>query len=311
MSLPGHEPKHTSRYTSHKDGVHKCDPRMSQKNQLLKVIILTGVMMVVEFIAGMMSNSISLISDAIHMFTHFVTMLISYLAIQLALKAVSPSKTFRYWRAEVLAALFNGIILIPMAAYILNEAYHRFNDPKDIDLDMMIIVGSIGLIVNIACAYFLKPGATKDLNMRSAFLHMMADSLSSVGVIIAGLVIFFTGWNMADPIIATLIAVMVLVWAVKLIRDSVTILLESVPGHITVTEVEDHIKAIPGVKDVHDLHLWVITSRMYALTAHVIVHGNKTIADTDDITNQINESLDARFDITHTCLQYEASDKDS
>jgi cobalt-zinc-cadmium efflux system protein len=173
----------------------------------------------------------------------------------------------------------------------------------------MLAVAVIGLAVNIACAWILHGSSKEDINIYGAFLHMVADSLSSVGVLAAGVLIAFTGKNYFDAIFAGVISIMVLVWSVKLIVDSCGVLLESAPRGLRIEEVVDAIKTVDGVLEVHDVHLWVITSRMYSLTAHVVLRDDTPISRTAEITNEINALLDRRFDINHTCFQFELRDR--
>lgn len=302
MSEPEHQPKAIT------EEIHlhpKPEPRQRQRRQLRAVLILTGLTMLVEGLGGVLSGSLSLLTDALHMLTHFFSTGISFLAILLALREAPPEKTFRYWRIEVLAALLNGLLLLPLVGYIVYEGYHRLQAQKPIDAAIVLIIGAAGLIVNLVCARILHSSSKEDLNIRGAFLHMLADSLSSVGVIAAGVLVWTTGNYVIDPIVAGLISLLILFWALKLIGDSASILLEAAPSGVKIEQVESAIKSVPGVVDVHDTHLWVITSRMYMLTAHVVLGDDVSVSRTDDVSQQINAVLDHQFDITHTCFQFE------
>lgn len=302
MSEPEHQPKAIT------EEIHihpKPEPRQRQRRQLRAVLILTGLTMLAEGVAGVISGSLALLSDALHMLTHFFSTGISFLAILLALREAPPEKTFRYWRIEVLAALLNGILLLPLVGYIIYEGYHRFHEQKPIDTTIVMIVGAAGLIVNLACARILHSSSKEDLNIRGTFLHMLADSLSSIGVLAAGVLVWATGNYVIDPIVAGLISLLILFWSLKLIGDSASILLEAAPSGVKIEQVESAIKSVPGVVDVHDMHLWVITSRMYMLTAHVVLGDDVSVGRTDEVSHQLNAVLDHKFDITHTCFQFE------
>lgn len=300
-----HNPK--EKVEEHHGHTHRR-PRGEERKMLMTVMILTGAMMVVELIGGIIAGSLSLLSDALHMFTHFFAMGVSYFAIVLALRQAPQDKTFKYWRLEILAAFFNGICLIPMVGYIFYMSWVRMNNPKEIDTLTMLLVAFAGLLNNIACAVILHKSSKEDINVRSAFIHMLTDALSSVGVMAAGGVILLTGWCLADPIAALIVGVMVLIWSLKLLRDSCHVLIEAAPSHLDIHKVEDALLGVEGVKEVHDIHLWTITSKMYSLTAHVILDGDMHVSDTSSVAEKIEHLLDEQFDITHSCLQFESHD---
>lgn len=297
MAQHSHKPKEFNRFCT--------ATKVVERKQLLIVMILTGVTMIAEIVAGILTNSLALLSDAFHMFTHFFAVGVSFCAILFAIRKASPQSTFRYWRIEILATLFNGICLIPMVAYIIYQAYLRLSSPEPIQTVPMLIVAVIGLVVNIASAVILYRTSHHDINIKGAFLHMLSDALSSIGVIVAGVIILFTGWYIADPIAAGLISLMIIIWAYRLIRESVHILLESVPRHIEIEKVANFIRQGEKVADVHDIHIWEITSGMYAMTSHIILKENITIEETNKIAQDIAKKLDEGFDITHTCFQFE------
>ncbi|HZX49421.1 MAG TPA: cation diffusion facilitator family transporter, partial [Nitrospirota bacterium] len=265
-----HHPK-IADHDAHHDHPHEHVHRGVEKKRLTIVAILTGSMMVVEGIGGYVTNSLALLSDAFHMLTHFGALMISLSAIIIATRFQSEDKTFGYWRAEILTALLNGITLVPIVGYILYESYQRYMHPEPIRDTIMLVVALVGLIVNIVSALALWGVGREDINIRGAFLHMIGDTLSSVAVIIAGLIIYFTNWVVVDPIASVVISIMILIWSAGLIYESVHVLLESVPKGIKIDEVEQSIRAVPMVKDVHDIHIWQITSGMYSMTCHAIV----------------------------------------
>jgi cobalt-zinc-cadmium efflux system protein len=274
------------------------------------VVLVTGAFMVVEFVGGILSNSIALISDAFHMMTHFAACMVSWLALILASRPAPPEKTFRYWRIEVLAALFNGVALIPVVGWILYEAYHRFREGGEVDVWMMFGVGLAGLVANLVCAWILHGASRSDLNARGAFIHMLSDSVSSVGVLAAAVLTALTGERSFDPLFAAGISILVLLWSIKLILDSLRILLEAAPHGIRVEDVQSVMLEENGVRAVHDLHLWVITSRMYSLTAHVVLRADATVRESEEIARRLDDRLDDRFDITHTTYQFETDSSD-
>lgn len=301
----GHHPK-IADHDEHHDHSHEHVHRGVEKKRLTMVAVLTGSMMVVEGIGGYVTNSLALLSDAFHMLTHFGALMISLSAIIIATRFQSEDKTFGYWRAEILTALLNGVTLVPIVGYILYESYQRYMHPEPIRDTIMIAVAFVGLIVNIVSALALWGVGKEDINIRGAFLHMIGDTLSSVAVIIAGLIIYFTNWVVVDPIASVVISIMILIWSAGLIYESVHVLLESVPKGMKVDEVERLIKSVSGVKDVHDIHIWQITSGMHSLTCHVIVR-NMNISEAQGILEQIQATLDKQFHITHANIQLEHS----
>lgn len=303
MGTPEHQPKATTRGI--RSGGRPGDPRARARQRLAIVIAITGGFMVVEFVGGFLSDSIALISDAFHMMTHFAACMVSWLALILAARPAPPEKTFRWWRIEVLAALFNGLALIPVVGWILYEAYHRFQKSHDVDIWVMFAVGLAGFAANVACAWVLHAASRSDLNARGAFVHMLSDSVSSLGVLAAAILTALTGKGFFDPLFAVGISILVLLWSVKLIVDSLRILLEAAPHGVKIEEVRGAILEEEGVRAVHDLHLWVITSRMYSLTAHVVLRSDATVKETEEIARRLDDRLDERFDITHTTYQFE------
>ena len=263
--------------------------------------------MIAEFIGAYSTNSLALLGDAFHMLTHFGSVGMSYLAIVIALRPAPPDKTYRYWRSEVIAGFLNALFLLPVAIYILYEAYHRWQNPEEIKVAPMLGVAVIGLIVNIVCAKALHQHSHDNLNVRGAFLHMLADTLSSVGVIAAGVLIYFTGWKMADPLSAALISVLIFFWSFGLIRESIAILLESAPAHMDLEEIRSSMTEEGEVKEIHDLHVWTITSKMYTLTAHVILSEDLPVSRTEDLSKRLELMLDEKYDINHITLQFETS----
>lgn len=268
-------------------------------------MLVTGLAMLVEFFGGLWTNSLALLSDAAHMFSHLFSLGVSFAAIVLASREVDEARSYGFHRAEILAALFNGITLFLIVLWIGYDAIHRFLNPVPIATSAMLWIAVFGLLVNLGTMVILKSVRAKDLNVRSAFFHMLSDTLSSVGIIIAGVLIYYTGKTWLDPFASLLIAVMILLWSFQLIRESVHILLESKPKHLSPKEIAAALrKEIPGIHGVHHIHIWELTSELYAFTAHIEIE-NIRISESEQLHKQINQLLCERYHITHTNLQFE------
>jgi cobalt-zinc-cadmium efflux system protein len=265
---------------------------------------LVLIIMVAEIIGGILSNSLALLSDAGHMLTDALALGLSLFAMNLARRPATATRTFGYHRAEIMAALANGTVLVLVSVFIFYEAYQRFTSLPAIKTPLMMAVAGIGLAANLAGLYLLRRGSRKSLNVKAAFWHVIGDTLSSVGVIIAGAVIYFTGWYVADPVLAVIIGVVILWGAVRIVKESSDILLESVPAHVRIEDVTAGVKSIPGVVDLHDVHIWTITSGIYALSAHLSI-ADQMVSQSCDIITKVNEKLADDFNITHTTLQLE------
>ncbi len=279
--------------------------RNAAANQPLKITLgLVLVIMVAEILGGLFSNSLALLSDAGHMFTDAGALALSLFAMNLARRPATATKTFGYHRAEIMAALINGGVLIILSIVIFFEAYGRFQAQPAIKTPLMLIVAGIGLVANLIGLILLRRGSQGSINIKAAFWHIIGDTLSSVGVIIAGIIIQFTGWTYADPILAIVIGVIILWGAVRIVKESVDILLEFVPPHIKMAKVTAAVKSVPGVEDMHEIHIWTITSGMYALSAHLSIT-DQMVSQSCDILTRVNEVLAHDFNITHTTLQME------
>jgi len=265
---------------------------------------ITGSGMIVEFIGGFLANSLALLSDAGHMLADVMSLLLSLIALQLALRPPSLTKTYGLYRLEILAALINGTTLILIAIYILYEAYQRFGSAIAVESRTMLLVAFVGLVANGAAAWAMRRSGKENLNLRGAYLHILGDTLSSLGVIIGGLIIYFTNWYLVDPIISVGICLVILRGAFLLVKDAVNILLEAVPQDVDMEEVQKTIKTIPGIKDLHHLHIWTITSGILALSAHVLV-GDIQMSRTGQILQEINQLMVKKFRIPHTTIQFE------
>ncbi len=276
-----------------------------KSGQPLKItLVIVGVITAVEVVGGILSNSLALLGDAGHMLVDGLALGLSLFAMALARRPATASRTYGYHRAEIMAALTNGIVLVLVSLFIFYEAYWRFFNPPQVRTPLMIAVATIGLVANLAMVLLLRRRSRRSLNIKAAFWHIVGDTISSVGVIIGGVIILFTGWYIADPIIAVLIGVIILWGAVRIVGESSNILLESVPQNIKVVEVVAAIKAVPGVQDVHDIHIWTITSGLNALSAHLRIE-DQTVSRSAEIVEAVNQHLAQDFDIRHTTLQLE------
>lgn len=281
---------------------HAPASRANEKN--LKIaLVLTGTYMLAEIIGAFITGSLALLSDAAHMFTDVAGLAIALVAIQIGKRPADTARTYGYYRFEILAAALNASILFLVAFYILYEAYQRFQIPREIESMGMLVVAVIGLIVNLIGLRLLQAGSKENLNVKGAYLEAWSDMLGSLGVIIAAITIHFTGWWLVDPIVAVGIGLWVLPRTWLLLKQSVNILLEGVPEGIELAQIEEALQSIPGVSDVHDLHVWAITSGKVSLTAHLLVDAVRQ--NGDQVVKQASEMLEERFHIAHSTIQIE------
>lgn len=266
---------------------------------------LTGTMMVVEAIGGWLSGSLALLSDAGHMLTHFFALTVSWLAIRLAGARAPERLSFGFYRVEVLAALFNAATLLAITAYIFYESAVRLLNPEPIQSTQMLVIGAVGLLVNLVSAWVLH--GKEDISTRSAFLHMLGDLGGSVAVVVGALVIRATGWTFVDPLLSAMIGCLILKWAWNLVRESVLVLLESAPAAAEPARVAEFLRErFPEVREVHDVHVWEITSKMYALTAHLVV-ADGPLSAAAPLLREVQRALAEEFEIGHVSLQLEAA----
>jgi cobalt-zinc-cadmium efflux system protein len=281
----------------------------NNRQRLIVVLALTICYMVAEVVGGFLTNSLALLSDAGHMLVDLAAIALALLALWFAARPVTPQKTYGYYRMEILAALANGVALVVISLLIFYEAFDRIKSPGPIKVEgfelTLIAVG--GLVVNIISAWLLHSASESNLNMRGAFLHVIGDALGSVGAITAGVLIWKWGWTLADPIISVAMCLLIIYSSWQLIRESVNILLEGTPSHINIRAVVDAMHEIPGVTDVHDLHVWTISSGKEALSAHVTIETNASYRET---LEALQEQLQKEFNIGHVTIQLESSDED-
>ncbi|QTM97953.1 cation diffusion facilitator family transporter [Sediminibacillus dalangtanensis] len=277
----------------------------ANKKALLISFFITSGYMVLEAIGGFLTNSLALLSDAGHMLSDSVSLGVGVLAFVLGEKVANYSKTYGYKRFEILAALFNGVTLSLIAVYIFYEAYQRFQNPPEVASTGMLVIGTIGLIVNIFVAWILMRGDTEEnLNLRAAFLHVIGDLLGSVGAIIAALLILFFNWGWADPLASVIVAVLVLISGIRVTKDASHILMEGTPKNVELSDIIEVIENIPGVHSIHDLHVWSITSGQNALSCHAVVNDNLSIHDSQKLLRTIEDQLQHKG-IGHVTVQME------
>ncbi len=270
------------------------------KRALAFVLALTATFTIAEVIGGLATGSLALLADAGHMLSDVLSLGLALFAVWLAGRPVTPNRSFGYKRAEILAALFNGVMLVAISIWIFIEAYRRIEQPPEILAGWMLVVAVLGLLVNIAGAVILSRSGGESLNVQGALRHVVADILGSLGAIAAAGIILLTGWRYADPIISVFIGLLVLGSSWKLLRDSVNILLEQTPRGIDANEVGKKMAGVPGVEEVHDLHIWTITSGFPALSAHVLVGRDENCHAR---RHDLEELLAREYGIEHTTLQ--------
>jgi cobalt-zinc-cadmium efflux system protein len=264
--------------------------------------LLAGFM-VVEAVAAILTGSLALLSDAGHMFTDVLGIAMALAAITAAGRAATDSqRTFGLYRLEVLAALANAVLLTAVAVFVVVQALRRFTDPPDVPAGSMLVVAVGGLVINLIAFAMLRDGAQESINVRGAYLEVVGDLLGSVGVIVAAVVIGLTGWAYADPIVAVIVALMILPRTVALARSAVRILVQAAPEHLDITVVRARLAAVPGVCDVHDLHVWTLTSGMDVASAHLSLD---PAAELGTVLSTAREALHHDFDIDHATLQVE------
>jgi cobalt-zinc-cadmium efflux system protein len=272
------------------------------KQRLTLVLAITAVFMVVEAVGGVLSNSLALIADAAHMLTDVAALGLSLFVLWFSRRPARPQKTYGYLRLEILAALINGVALVAISGAIFWQAYQRLLSPQPVAGGLMLAVATAGLLVNVAAAWLLHGSASHSLNLRGAYLHIIGDLIGSAGAILAAVLIISTGAVVADPIISIVVGMLILFSSWKLVRESVDVLLEAVPAHIDLSAVRGAIDAIPGVDDVHDLHVWTVTSGYLAMSGHAVVHDPQ---NNQRILREIHRSMRDNFGIAHVTVQLE------
>lgn len=291
---------------SHKDHVHEHGHNHSHASTNKKVLsisfFITIAAMIFQFIYSIITNSLALMSDTLHMLSHVIALGLSWFAIYAATNWQDKKKTFGYHRLEVIVALVNSITIGIFGILIVYEAVLKIINPEPIEIGMMLVVASIGLIINIATGLLMLKGDMKNINIRSSFVHMMSDLLSSVAIVVGGIVVYYTNFWWIDALLALIIAIVIGKWSYSLARDSINVLLESSP--LNIESVKEAISENNFVRDVHDLHISEITHNFYILTAHIAINF-ENINKFDEIVMEISTSLEKKFNIGHVTLQPE------
>ncbi|MDD5246691.1 MAG: cation diffusion facilitator family transporter [Candidatus Omnitrophica bacterium] len=278
---------------------------VNKENRLIISAGLNFATTVAQVIGGVLSGSLSLISDALHNLSDTAALLISFFAVRLTKRKNTEAQTFGYKRAEILAALFNACVLVVVSVFLFKEAFLRFMHPRPVNSMLMLSVASLGLIANIVSVLLLKGHAHKDLNIRAAYVHLFSDFLSSIAVIIGACAIFISKAYWIDPALTFLIGIYVLKEGYKIIQESTRILMQYVPKGINLREVQARIEGIDGIKDIHHAHLWAVTEREIHLEAHINLSRDMPVSETCILVKQVEEALKEHFAITHVTLQIE------
>ncbi|HSF04201.1 MAG TPA: cation diffusion facilitator family transporter [Methylomirabilota bacterium] len=272
------------------------------RRRLVAVLVLTGTFVLVEIAGALWTGSLALAADAGHMLTDLGGLALALFAAWIAARPPTPAKTFGYYRVEILAALVNALVLLLVAGVILIEAYRRILAPPAILGGPMLVIAALGLGVNLFSAWLLHAGAAESLNVRAAYLEVLADALASVGVLIAALVVILSGWTLVDPLISAAIAVFIVPRTWSLLTQAVNVLLEGTPAHLQLGEIAAAMARVTGVRRIHDLHVWTLTSGREAMSAHVVVDD---LAESSRLLEELHAVLHARFGIDHTTIQLE------
>lgn len=281
---------------------HGHTPAGRNKRRLSIVFGLTMLYLIAEVVGGLLTQSLALLADAGHMLTDVAGLGLALLAIKFAERPATPERTYGYYRVEILAALINAVVLIGISLYILYEAYERFKNPPEVSSGTMFLVAAIGLIINIIGVIILRAGSSESLNMKGAYFEALSDLLTSVGVIVAAIMMWTTGWYYADPLISAGIGLFILPRTWVLLREAVGVLLEGTPSDINVAAVREAISKVSGVEGVHDLHVWTLTSGVNALSVHAILEDGATH---DEVLIAVQKCVTSNFKITHATVQVE------
>ena len=285
---------------------HDVTATNAHRKRLIVVLVITLSVLIAEVIGGLIAGSLALLADAGHMLTDSTGLFMALIAASLATRAATVKRTFGLLRAEVLAALANALLLVAVAVWVLTMAVDRLRNPVEIDSGLMLVVAVIGVLANLAGLLVLRPAQAKSLNMRGAYLEVLADLIGSLAVIAAAVLILITGWTPFDAIASLAIVVLIIPRAWSLLREVVDVLLEATPRGVDLDEVREHIMQVRGVVDVHDLHAWTITSGVPVLSAHVIVD-QACISEgrSGEVLDRLGECLGGHFDVSHCTFQLE------
>ncbi len=276
-------------------------------SRLALALFLTLAFVLVEAGAGYFANSLALLTDAAHNLTDVIALALSWYAVRLTLQPSNSHNTYGYHRAGILVALLNSTTLVLIAIGIFYEGYRRLLSPPEVKAGILVVVGSIAAVVNIVTAWLVKRGSEHDLNLRSAFVHLMGDVASTIGAVIAGVIILFTGANWLDALVSVLIGFLILYNAWGIVRETVEILLESTPRDLDMDKMVEDIMQVEGVQGVHDLHVWSLTQNLRTMSAHILTN-DVPISSGSLIQSKVNELVSNRYNISHATLQLECID---
>ncbi len=281
---------------------HSHTPAGKNKKRLVIVLALTTTYLVAEVVGGLLTHSLALLADAGHMLTDVAGLGLALMAIQFAERPATPERTYGYYRVEILAALANSVVLIGISIYILYEAYQRFRNPPEVQSQAMLAVASVGLLINLVGIYLLRAASKESLNMKGAYYEVMSDLLTSIGVMVAAIIMLTTGWYYADPLISAGIGLFILPRTWMLLRDAVGVLLEGTPTDVNLAALREAIGSVTGVASVHDLHVWSLTSGVNAMSVHAVLADH---ALHDEVLASVHRKVTSEFKIAHATVQVE------
>jgi cobalt-zinc-cadmium efflux system protein len=282
---------------------HGHTPSNQNKRSMTIVFWLTLLYLAAEVAGGLLTGSLALLADAGHMLTDVGGLALALFAMKFAERPATSERTYGFYRVEILAALTNAVVLIGISLYILYEAYERFRNPPKVESGAMLVVAAIGLVINLIGVYILRAGSSESLNVKGAYFEVVSDMLTSIGVIVAGLIMLMTGWYYADPLISAGIGLFILPRTWMLLRDAVGVLLEGTPSDVNLTALREAIGKVPGVVDVHDLHVWALTSGVNAMSVHAVL---ADASSHDDVLQAVQKRVTSDFKISHATVQVES-----
>lgn len=290
--------EHSHSHGGHNHGEHS-------HTNLLWATLLNFIITIAEVIGGILSNSLSLLGDALHNFSDAVAVFIAYLANKISKRKSTPTKTFGYKRIEILSALFNAVVLMVICIFLFVEAIKRFSQPQEVKGVLMFVVASIGLVANLIGVFLLHKDANHNLNIKAAYLHLLGDTLSSVLVIISGILIIYFKWYWIDPLITIAIGLYILKETFQILKETINILMQFAPDDIDIFEIQKDIETIPQVQNVHHVHVWRLTDHQVHFECHIDLESDLLQSESDSIQQKIKELLSNKFKITHSTIQFE------
>jgi cobalt-zinc-cadmium efflux system protein len=273
-----------------------------QRFALIIALSVTALFTIVEFVGGWVTNSLALMADAGHMLADVAALSLSLFALWFSSRPATASKTYGFFRVEIVASLLNGVALVLISVLIFVEAYHRVLNPPEVKSGLMLAIAVAGLFANLSCAAVLHRSHLQNLNIQAAYLHVMGDALGSIGAIVAGWLMMSRGWYLADPLLSAFVSVLILYSSWQLVMESINILLEGTPAHINIESVREALCRVEGVESIHDLHVWTLTSGVHAMSCHAVVRGS---TDRHEILEQLSQIVRTGFSVGHTTIQIE------